>query len=379
MGDICENHRNFYLELYPRIEMATPFKNTTDVNYKPTNLGECIVEQNLIDCPTFKCEVMETFNTFSEKTSVNVTVYPIEAGNLLELKSKESELSIPLESIIYIGKDSEEKGGFRKKNNEFLTIKFRQNEGEEKISLDFDDKKISEFLQIIKINSELSTNDYWDPLPLEYESDDSWTSTEVFYRTPFLARGEEVLWINVGTKGTFTKKAEYVMALTNFRAMIYRFNDRVWGNVFLISVDDVTVMNSHRVSQSTRAGSFSSVGRYGMQAGSYGGVSSGKSQTVGDVVFMVDGKPIITWGGVTDPNGIKRVANAVRKNFHVREMVNDSPDVKQHVCTNCGNANSDDSKFCNSCGTQLGNYCPNCNKENPDNAAFCNKCGSPLK
>ncbi len=50
-------------------------------------------------------------------------------------------------------------------------------------------------------------------------------------------------------------------------------------------------------------------------------------------------------------------------------------------CSNCGTENTDDSRFCEQCGTKLEIIikCPKCGKENPDGARFCLGCGNKLE
>jgi membrane protease subunit (stomatin/prohibitin family) len=51
-------------------------------------------------------------------------------------------------------------------------------------------------------------------------------------------------------------------------------------------------------------------------------------------------------------------------------------------CPNCGTANPAGAKFCNNCGTKLGDTtinCPNCGHENPAGSKFCNNCGTKLE
>ena len=48
------------------------------------------------------------------------------------------------------------------------------------------------------------------------------------------------------------------------------------------------------------------------------------------------------------------------------------------ICPNCGSANPDSARFCNTCGRALSGGCPVCGAANPPGARFCNQCGSPL-
>ena len=48
-------------------------------------------------------------------------------------------------------------------------------------------------------------------------------------------------------------------------------------------------------------------------------------------------------------------------------------------CSKCQFNNSEGSKFCNECGTQLELVCPECNKVNAPNSKYCNECGSAIE
>jgi hypothetical protein len=47
-------------------------------------------------------------------------------------------------------------------------------------------------------------------------------------------------------------------------------------------------------------------------------------------------------------------------------------------CSNCGTENATGSRFCNQCGTALGNICPKCAVDNAGDAKFCSQCGTSL-
>src|SRR5215831_9333864 len=47
-------------------------------------------------------------------------------------------------------------------------------------------------------------------------------------------------------------------------------------------------------------------------------------------------------------------------------------------CGNCGTENPEGMKFCEECGTQLGQVCPSCGHELRPSAKFCGKCGASL-
>jgi hypothetical protein len=196
---------------------------------------------------------------------------------------------------------------------------------------------------------------------------------------------EETLWRNQVTEGIFKKRVVEVQTITNYRVLQ---NDR---SVMLKDIDDVVVMNQHRVSQSQYMGTYS--GRYvrfGM------GNSESRSKTIGDVVFMDQGKTVMRFNQIADPSGVVRLAKSIRKNvvqaLKIEEKKNkqlqkeDERLSKQKktqtsavvMCNKCKYENDQGSKFCNNCGAKLENACPNCGKNNPEGSAFCSNCGTNL-
>lgn len=113
---------------------------------------------------------------------------------------------------------------------------------------------------------------------------------------------ESTIWSDEVTTGLFRKKVIETRYITNLRVSTNR------GVVFLNQIDDIVVMNSKRMSQSQYTGY--SAGRYtrfGM------GNAKSNSRTVGDVVFMSGGKPVVIIDQVQDPHGVARLAKAARK------------------------------------------------------------------
>lgn len=168
---------------------------------------------------------------------------------------------------------------------------------------------------------------------------------------PKLGPGEDVLWENIVSKGLIKREVVEVQRLTNYRVMQ---NERSIG---LPMVDDILVMNSHSVSQ----GQFVSVGRYTRV-----GMGSGRSRTVGDVVFMRQGKPFIVFRQIGDPHGLERLAKSTRKAAigMVRkesaavvapapEIPVGEPEPTGPTCPKCGAATMEGASFCAKCGLPL--------------------------
>src|SRR5437867_7001114 len=115
---------------------------------------------------------------------------------------------------------------------------------------------------------------------------------------------ESTIWSDQVTTGFFRKKVIETRYITNLRVSTNR------GVVYLNQVDDIIVMNSKRMSESQYSGySAGRYTRYGM------GNAKSSSRTIGDVVFLSGGQPLITIDQVQDPHGVVRLAKAARKNL----------------------------------------------------------------
>jgi len=129
--------------------------------------------------------------------------------------------------------------------------------------------------------------------------------------------GEQALWVNDITKGIFHKELVEKWVITNLRA--FKFfpitNDRPKAELASIGlhISDTVVMNQYRNSSGSRIGSF--VG--GSSGGSFSGVgtssSSSTSRTYGNLVFLLAGKEVLCFGNITDPNGVKKLIQTVKK------------------------------------------------------------------
>jgi hypothetical protein len=132
---------------------------------------------------------------------------------------------------------------------------------------------------------------------------------------------------------------------------------------------DIVVNNQRRVSNSNSIGSYSR-SRYNLS-----GVGNTKttSMTVGDIVFIAEGKPYITFRQISDPHGLARVVKSIRKqqiNVQIGGPIETKQELTQSTefqiskgqtetsnntviisCNQCGNSNPKGSKFCNKCGS----------------------------
>ena len=44
-------------------------------------------------------------------------------------------------------------------------------------------------------------------------------------------------------------------------------------------------------------------------------MSKSRSQTIGDVMFIREGRALVKFTGISDPDGIKRLVDALKKDF----------------------------------------------------------------
>lgn len=112
---------------------------------------------------------------------------------------------------------------------------------------------------------------------------------------------EEIIWSFPITKGIFKKTVVQERQITNHRVIQ---GENYMG---LKLLEDIVVMNQHRVSDSSYASV--GVGRYSPRYGS----GRSKSRTVGDIAFIYQGKPQIIFSQIYDPQGVARLVKAARK------------------------------------------------------------------
>jgi len=127
--------------------------------------------------------------------------------------------------------------------------------------------------------------------------------------TPFLAPDEQLAWYNMKTSGTFTKKVDWVQALTSFRVLEYNFKSHQSTSLPLSLVDNAIVTNRRTVSQTSQNGLF--VGS-GSNAAVIQGSAKSTSVTVGDVIFTQSGKNYMTFSQVQDPDGVADVFQSTK-------------------------------------------------------------------
>lgn len=106
------------------------------------------------------------------------------------------------------------------------------------------------------------------------------------------------------------------------------------------------------------------------------GSSESERIEVGDVVFMYQGQPYITFEKVRDPRGVANIARSALQAFLQRK---EATSEKNIYCIQCNAKNPADSKFCSRCDASLSlGGCQKCGKVSPTGSVFCTQCGAPL-
>jgi hypothetical protein len=144
---------------------------------------------------------------------------------------------------------------------------------------------------------------------------------ELNYQAKMLNRnfnaGEQVLWSHTVKRGILRKEIAERWTITNMRAIkqfpVTKDNPQEKFEAIGLDVSDTVVMNKFRRSKGNRVGSF--VGAYGGGefVGTGTGMSSSTSTSYGDLVFLYNGKEVLGFQGISDPDGVNRMVKTLKK------------------------------------------------------------------
>ncbi len=318
-----------------------------------------IFDEKLVKRFEYDIDITKYIDGQPNKTIDRLVIHPIEVGNKLEFKSKieaGGSFSIPIKDVIAINIPQPAKGAL-KKEMMLLEMEFYDSQGnQDSMAFKVLDVHIQEILDQVKASKSVE-EEYWDTVDLQYILDGRTKTTQLYYKAPFLSDGEELLWINTKVEGIANKRIRWLEALTNFRAVYYDFLKHDSGRIPLIFVDDVIVKNQ-RTCRSDRIGRFVGTGIKASQ----------DSSTMGDVHFMKEGMPTVSFLQVSDPHELVDLAKIVieklfasikpKKKTQLPMMEGAVIEVKttdsgEPICPYCGAVNNVSLQFCNSCGYAL--------------------------
>jgi len=138
-------------------------------------------------------------------------------------------------------------------------------------------------------------------------------------RLTCLMREERALWVRDQTRGMINRQTIGKEVITNLRCFTYDMeNGRILNGIAYLPDGvrsprsfDVVVMNRRRDSSSYGGGTFVAESGVGVYTGSRQGVSS----SIGDVWLVDNGRVVVTFRNVRDPNGIKSLIQAVSREW----------------------------------------------------------------
>ena len=300
--------------------MALSQEYKSKVNDFPDFPGILMIEPSKIPFYQFDCEIMGDFEFIKRGEKIKIDILPVELGNKLILCDEHNyneriEIKISLIKNIEISKEEGELMNLKKSLLQIIL------KNDSKIVLYFDDYKIHEFIGLVNDFSKINEN-YWNFCELEFQVNNSFQTTKIFYKTPFLAKGEELLWSYIGTEGVLNKKLSFLIALTNFRAIIYFFDSHESEVVFLSSIDEISVLNSRRIFYSSGLENFFPRGLADLKISLNEKKRGKQSQTMGDIVFIKNGEKIIKFGQMMNPKGLADFAKSIKNNVIIQNMKN---------------------------------------------------------
>jgi hypothetical protein len=318
-----------------------------------------IFDEKIVKRFEYNIDITKYLDGQPSKTIDKLIIHPIEVGNKLEFTSQietDRSFSVPIKDVIAINIPQPAKGALKKEMMLLEMQFYDSHENQNSIAFNVLDVYVQEILGQVKACKSVE-EEYWDTVDLQYILDGKTKTTQLYYKTPFLSEGEELLWINTKIEGIANKRIRWLEALTNFRAIYYDFLKHDSGRIPLIFVDDVIVKNQ-RTSGSDKTGIF--VGT-GMRV-------SHDSGMIGDVHFMKDGMSTVSFLQVSDPYELADVAKIVieklfasvkpKKKTQLPMMEGPVIEVKttesgEPICPYCGAVNQVSLRFCNSCGYAL--------------------------
>jgi ribosomal protein L40E len=364
------------------------------ISLRPQGLLRMIIDWRLLKIPIYKIElVSDSFGKPDKRVNV-VEIHPVEWNSdivFVALKTKVPPVEIPVSNITDVSVISEKKGTFRKKEDLMLKITFRDIDNSERwLIMNMEDEYIQEFLDRVQALKQKESDElYWTRHSLILQDNSGLTRTvDIYPLTPFLADGEEIIWQNILSQPKSKDKVDTVQVLTNYRVLLYNYEQHAGSVILLPFIEDVTVTNITHTKGKP-------IGIY-VKSSPFSTIENLNKGTIGDVVFSFGGRPFLTFSQISDPGKLASTVRLMMQNTNMRIMEATqiqseqepvpqpmiTPELSEKndelVCKKCGCSNPIDSKFCNKCGSPLSAVCPNCGNKNPSDASFCNECGTRI-
>jgi hypothetical protein len=260
-----------------------------------------MVGNDLLEKSEHDVEIVKWMGDSTDVKINKMILRPIESGNMVELYSgKEIRMVITSGTLHSVKVVEETKKSFmRKKQDLLLELSFYTNQQQKQqqnlssILLNVEDKDVPVIMQYTQGIKEIEAKNYWSNV----------------YGLPFLLEGESLIWSDLQTEGMINKRAIWLDVATNYRIFQYSMKNHGANYVAFGALEDVVVMNQKRVSQSS---GYASYGRSKYHIAGTGG-SRSTGMTIGDVVFVSQGRPFITFSQVQDPRGLAKLIKSISR------------------------------------------------------------------
>ncbi len=141
---------------------------------------------------------------------------------------------------------------------------------------------------------------------------------EVDVASEQLYGGEEVLWWYSVERGVFRKRLERYWFITNLRVCKFDYEE---GNVEATPLKDldVVVTEKEHTTSSQRIGMYT--GKLENIVGIVGvGTSRTKSRTIGNLLFIREGRVLVKFTKISDPDGVKKLVEVLKRNLRDVEV-----------------------------------------------------------
>ena len=133
-----------------------------------------------------------------------------------------------------------------------------------------------------------------------------------------LTSDESILWHKESSRGLIHKEVIVEEAVTNKRCLKYDVQTgQIIAQIGINHLPQIVVMNIRRINDSLGGGVFLTPRMFGLPGlgglGVYGGPRRGYLKVFGDVSIMNEGKVVMTFEDVKDPQGVRQLIEALKR------------------------------------------------------------------
>jgi hypothetical protein len=248
-------------------------------------------------------------------------IHPLEGGNCLEFRNKEFKNYFGSLLEIRNLKDArsiESYHGLLKRKSHSLELIFVTEEDFEHerdlgIRIDIDEKYIPQVIDKLQKLRQLSENNFWIQYKQTYLTNTSEgdKTLEIFPIAPFISGNEEILWYYIESSNNEVK---IIQTITRFRIFEYNYETSLGKAILLPDLEGAVVTNEKKSSfRTSNVGTMARI-RHAITITEVNN-NNMPSKIVGDVVFMKEGQPAVTFNQISRPNDVATLAMSAKNQF----------------------------------------------------------------